>query len=269
MSIAGGLHRALERGYAIGCTSVQIFSHNPRGWRATAISTEDAGLFRETRSRLDMGPVFVHTSYLINIASPKKDLREKSLAMLREEMLRADTIGAEYVVLHTGTAHDGEGRERAIKSIRQALGGLGVSSSLLIENTSGKRGDISSTVKDLADIIDGTSGLVFGVCLDSCHAYAAGYDLSTQEGGDTLAGEVMKYLGESSVRLLHLNDSKGEMGSGTDRHEHLGHGRIGLKGLGFFVKQKVFGEAPAILETPKESNDDDLKNLRILRSLLS
>jgi len=269
MSIAGGLHKALERGRAIGCTSIQMFSHNPRGWRASLINPEDAVLFRETRARLDMGPVFIHTSYLINIASPKEELREKSLGMLREEMVRAHAIGAEFVVTHTGTAHDAHGRQRAIKSIRKALGGLDVSSSLLIENTSGKRGDISSRVEDLAEIMDGAAGLVSGVCLDSCHAFAAGYDLSVEEGVESLAAEVVRYLGKSSVKLIHLNDSKGEMGSGTDRHDHLGHGRIGLKGLGFFVKHQVFADSPAILETPKEKEDDDLMNLEILHSLLS
>jgi deoxyribonuclease-4 len=260
---------ALERGHSLGCTSVQIFSHNPRGWRASPISQETAGLFRERRGSLDIGPVFIHTSYLINIASDREELRNKSLKMLREEMLRADAIGAEYVVLHTGTAHDGEGRQRAIKSIRKALGGLGTSSGLLIENTSGKRGDISSRIDELAEIMDGAAGFVSGVCLDSCHAYAAGYDLSSGEGVEGLAGEVHRYLGEASVRLLHLNDSRGELGSGTDRHQHLGLGNIGLHGLEFFVKHKVFSDAPVILETPKQSDDDDARNLQVLYSLLS
>jgi len=269
MSIAGGLHMALERGRAIGCTSVQIFSHNPRGWRTSPISGDDAELFRRMRRDLDMGPIFIHTSYLINIASPKAELRDKSINMLREEMLRAEAIGAEYVVLHTGTAHDSDGRQRASGSICEALAGLGTSSGLLIENTSGKRGDIASRVEDLARIMDGAEGLVSGVCIDSCHAYAAGYDLSNEEGAAGLASDAERYLGSGYVRLLHLNDSKGELGSGTDRHEHLGDGRIGLDGLGFFVKQKVFSDAPVILETPMDSNGDDAMNLSRLRSLLS
>lgn len=269
MSIAGGLHRALERGHAIGCTTVQIFSHNPRGWRASPINPGDADMFRLKCAELDMGPVFIHTSYLINIASPRDDLRDKSINMLREEMLRADAIGAGYVVLHTGTAHDEEGRQRASKSIHEALGGLHVSSRLLIENTSGKRGDIASKVHDLAKIMEGAGGLVSGVCIDSCHAYAAGYDLSTEDGVGVLAHEAEKYLGIGTVRLLHLNDSKGELGSGTDRHEHLGEGRIGLKGLGFFVNHRVFEDVATILETPKDSDDDDMDNLSRLRSLLS
>lgn len=259
---------SLERGHAIGCTSVQIFSHNPRGWRLSPINAERSCLFRDTRTELGIGPVFIHTTYLINIASPKAELRDKSIRMLRDEMQRADALDAEYVVLHTGTSHEDAGKNRASESIREALGSTGHLAELLIENTSGKRGDISSRVVDLAGIMDLSGGLVSGVCLDSCHAYAAGYDISSEEGVKLFSGEIRKYLGNDAVRLLHVNDSKGDLGSGTDRHDHLGCGKIGLKGLGFFVKNELFSSAPAILETPKDSDQDDIENLRVLRSLL-
>lgn len=268
MSIAGGLHKAVERAHAIGGSAMQLFSHNPRGWRTSPIGHREAELFRRLSVELDVSPAFIHTSYLINLASPKDELREKSLMMLREEMLRAHRIGAAYVVLHPGTAHDGEGVGRAAESIRRALGGLETSATLLIENTSGKRGDFSSTVEALARIMEGSGGFVGGVCIDSCHAYAAGYDLAAAEGVDVLADEVDRYLGAEAVKLLHLNDSKGLLGSGTDRHDHLGQGRIGLKGLGLFVNHPVFASAPVIIETPKDSDDDDMENLARLRALL-
>lgn len=269
MSIAGGLHMALERASALGCTCMQIFSHNPRGWRTSPVTEEGAELFRRRRAELGIGPVFIHTSYLINIASPKDELRQKSLLMLRDELLRASVIGAEYVVTHTGTAHDEEGRDRAISSIREALDGVKATAGLLIENTSGKRGDIASRMADLAEIRDGSGGFVAGVCIDSCHAYAAGYDLSTQKGAQTLAREVGESLGEDAVRLIHLNDSKGELGSGTDRHEHLGKGRLGMEGLGFFISQPVFSQCPIVIETPKDKDEDDVANLDTLRKMLS
>lgn len=259
---------ALERAHELGCTALQMFSHNPRGWRVSPITPEEAGLFRQTATRLDIAPVFIHTSYLINIASPKEDLRQKSLRMLREELLRAHAIGAEYVVTHTGTAHDGEGLARAIASIREALEGVRTDSALLIENTSGKRGDITSRVKDLAAIRDASHGLVKGVCIDSCHAYAAGYDLCSADGVEMLADEVQKHLGSEAVRLIHLNDSRGEFDSGTDRHEHIGKGRIGIKGLDAFINHKVFAHCPVILETPKDSDDDDRMNLVALSGII-
>lgn len=268
MSIAGGLYKAVERAHAIGCSAMQLFSHNPRGWRTSPIGADEAELFRTLSEDLDVRPAFIHTSYLINLASPRDDLREKSLLMLRDEMLRAHTIGAEYVVLHPGTAHDGQGAQRAAQSIRKALEGVETSATLLIENTSGKRGDFSSTVENLAQIMEGSGGLVGGVCIDSCHAYAAGYDLAGPEGVDTLAGEVERHMGRDAVKLLHLNDSKGLLGSGTDRHDHLGQGRIGLKGLGLFVNHKVFAHAPVIIETPWDTDDDDRNNLAKLSAML-
>ncbi len=268
LSIAGGLHMAIDRADALGCSALQMFSHNPRGWHVSPITPDDAALFRQKSSELDVTPVFIHTSYLINLASPKDELRQKSLLMLRNELLRAHAIGAEYVVTHTGTAHDEEGIDRAIASIIKALKGIKTDAKLLIENTSGKRGDITSKVRDLAAIKDATGGLVKGVCIDSCHAYAAGYDLSTAHGIEVMAAEVEKYLGADAVRQIHLNDSKGEFDSGTDRHEHLGKGNIGIDGLSGFINHKVFAHCPVILETPKKADDDDEMNLATLSSII-
>jgi deoxyribonuclease-4 len=268
-SIAGGLHLALERGHALGCTTVQIFSHNPRGWAVSALSGEEVEAFRSARMRTGINPVYIHCSYLLNIASPKEDLRVKSAHALRAEMERADLIGADYVVLHSGTAHDGLGLKRAQQSIREAIAGSDeFRAGLLIENTSGKRGDITSRVADMAALLDGTGGRAAGVCIDSCHAFAAGYDLTTAEGLHALASEVERLLGGGAVRLIHLNDSKGDHATGTDRHEHIGQGRIGMHGLGALLAHPVFASVPVVLETPRETDADDLGNLARARSLM-
>ncbi len=266
-SIAGGLHKSLERGGLLGCDAIQIFSHNPRGWRTTPISKDDAELFKELRKSTGITPVAAHASYLLNIASPDVSIRSRSIDMLKEEMLRADLIGADFVVLHTGTAHDGQGLERAAESIKAALGDLDVKTGLLLENTSGKRGDTTSRIPALARLLLLTSGLSTGVCIDSCHAFAAGYDLTSDEGTRELMGEVMEHLGAARVKLLHLNDSRGGCGTGTDRHEHIGKGNIGGKGLSRFLNAEAFKGKPAILETPRDSDDVDMANLKAAREL--
>lgn len=266
-SIAGGLHLALERGSTLGCDAIQIFTHNPRGWRTSAITEEDAALFIKTRKELGITPVAAHASYLLNIASADIAIRSRSIAMLKEELERAETIGADFVVLHTGTAHDEEGLARAAKSIRDALTGMETNCKLLLENTSGKRGDTTSKIAALGDLLRLTAGISSGICIDSCHAFAAGYDLSTDEGAQTLSDEVMEHIGKDMVKLLHLNDSKGQCASGTDRHEHIGKGNIGAKGLASFLESEAFGKTPAILETPRSDDNDDTRNLAAARAL--
>jgi len=268
-SISGGLYRALEQGKALGCDAIQLFTHNPRGWRTTPISEEDAKLFKETRKRTGITPVCAHASYLLNIASPDDALRARSVDMLRQEMLRADVLGADFVILHTGTAHDGQGLKRAALSIKSALEEIDTDVSLLLENTSGKRGDTTYMIAALAELFFLTSDLCSGVCIDSCHAFAAGYDLATEVGAQKLSDEVREHMGGDLVKLLHLNDSKGEMGSGTDRHEHIGKGNIGAKGLARFLCADSFDGKPAILETPRKSDEDDINNLAGARALIN
>ncbi len=266
-SISGGLYRALERGEALGCDAIQFFSHNPRGWRTTPITDEDADLFRKTRKRTGITPVCAHASYLLNIASPDEALRARSVNMLRQEILRADVLGADFVILHTGTAHDGQGLKRAAASIKEALAEIDTDAGLLLENTSGKRGDTTYMVAALAELFSLTSDLCSGVCIDSCHAFAAGYDLATEVGAQRLSDEVKEHIGSDMVKLLHLNDCKAEMGSGTDRHEHIGKGNIGAKGLARFLCADPFVGKPAILETPRAHNEDDINNLAEARKL--
>jgi deoxyribonuclease-4 len=268
-SIAGGLAKALRRARDLGCTAVQIFSHNPRGWRTGELPEEEAALFRRERERLDISPVAVHASYLINLASPRKDLRRASIALLAEEMRRADLLGADYVVLHPGRSREGNAARLSVQGMAEALELSSPSrTGLLIENTSGKRGDVASSMEQVARILQAAGGAVRGICLDTCHAYAAGYDLGTEEGLRTLSEKMEAFFGLSRVLLVHLNDSRGGLGSGLDRHEHIGKGKIGSRGMKRFLHHESFGSVPLILETPKTSPADDPENLRRVRALL-
>jgi len=270
VSIAGGIDKGLERAKDLGCTTVQMFSHNPRGWRIGTRGEEEIARFRELKNALDISPVFIHTSYLINLASPSQDLTGRSEAMVIEELNIADQINAEYVVLHTGSASGDDpssARRRAIEALEIIAGKGQWKAGLLLENTAGERGDITSHIHELAEIIDLVRpGLVAGICIDTCHAFSAGYDISTAEGVDALAEEIGRCCGRDMLRLVHLNDSKKRIGSGVDRHEHIGEGAIGKKGFRRFVNHPFFTGIPLVLETPKNSEDDDRRNLKTVRA---
>jgi deoxyribonuclease-4 len=271
-SIAGGLHLSLERARALGCTTIQIFSHNPRGWEVKRILEEEATNFQMLRRKFNITPVYIHTSYLINMASWDRHLRKKSIDLLVMEMDRADTLGADFVILHTGSA---SGRDRDI-SIKRAIDALHEVSQtgqwrarLVIENTAGERGDIASDIMSLSEIVHGVADtLISGVCIDTCHAYAAGYHIDKLKGIRRFSYDIENYIGFDNVKLIHLNDSKGDVGSGIDRHEHIGLGRIGTRGLKRFIQYPSFKDIPLILETPKKSESDDKKNLQRVRKMI-
>lgn len=271
-SIAGGLHHSLERAKALGCNTLQIFSHNPRGWAVKSISGEEVMRFQSLRSHLHMTPLYIHTSYLINIASGNRDVRKMSLDLLAIEMDRADAIGAEYVILHPGSASgddEGVARKRAIAALKEVAMLSRWKAGLLIENTAGERGDISSRMVDLSDLLDAMKGsLIAGVCFDTCHAFAAGYDVGSEEGVQHISEEIERYIGLDKVKLVHLNDSKGDLGSGVDRHEHIGRGKIGARGLRQFLNHASFRSIPLILETPKKNEADDYENLKKVRQMI-
>ena len=271
-SIAGGIQLSLERAKELGCSTIQIFSHNPRTWLVNGIPDESIRQFKNMRKDYDINPVFIHCSYLINLASANSDVLNKSLQLLGHEMELADSLGADYVVLHTGSASNDTGpdaRKRAIKALNTISSEKVWKAGLLLENTAGERGDISSRLEDLAEIIGKTSGnLISGVCIDTCHAFASGYNIATKPGLSSIAGEIETYLGAGKVKLIHLNDSKKPCGSHVDRHEHIGLGGIGSKGLKMIINHPVFSDVPLILETPKKSEDDDPMNLKLVRSFL-
>jgi len=271
-SIAGGVHLGLERAYALRCTTVQIFSHNPRGWEVKQILEEDARRFQLLKNKYNISPVYIHTSYLINMASWDRRLRKKSIDLLVIEMNRADILGADFVILHTGSASGRDSvlsRKRAIDALNEVSQRGKWRARLLIENTAGERGDIASDIVSLSEILNGiTDTFISGICIDTCHAFAAGYHIGEQKGIQRFSHDIKKYIGLGNVKLIHLNDSKGLIGSGIDRHEHIGLGEIGKRGLMRFVHFPPFKDIPLILETPKKRESDDIKNLKVVRKMI-
>lgn len=270
-SIAGGVHLSIERAKELGCNTVQIFSHNPRQWFVKEIPSDSISRFKELRKTYDISPAFIHTSYLINLAASDKSILEKSISLLIQEMDIADLLDADYVILHTGSAsQDSEeaGRKRAIEALKRVARKKEWKAKLLLENTAGEKGDISSRIKDIAEIIDKTgSPLIGGVVIDTCHAFAAGYDIRNENGLLGLIKEIKTYIGLNNIKLIHLNDSKKGYNSHVDRHEHIGNGGIGRHGFKMLINHPAFKDIPLILETPKKSEEDDPRNLRIVRNL--
>ena len=271
-SIAGGISRSVERAVDLDCNTMQIFSHNPRQWAKSVISDAEAGRFITLRTKYDINPVYVHTSYLINLAAKSGAILKKSIEFLSYELANADQLHIEYVVLHTGSASaadETKARRTAAKSLLRAVCNNGFNAKILLENTAGQRGDITSSVQSLAEIIDmcHCEG-IGGVCIDTCHAFSAGYNLSSEEGISKLRRDIEVHVGIENLKLIHLNDSKRPYGSGVDRHEHIGKGFIGKRGFSHFLADKVFRSVPLILETPKQSDNDDRRNLRTVYDIL-
>jgi deoxyribonuclease-4 len=272
-SIAGGISQSVERAVLLNASTLQIFSHNPRQWRENAITRREAERFAILRQKYDMKPVFIHASYLINLASLSNTVLSKSIELLSYELVNADILGAEYVVLHTGSSKEDDkkaARKRTVRSILKAVGRAPYSASLLLENTAGERGDIASSVKALAEIIDACAcDRIAGICIDTCHAFSSGYDLTSREGVEKLVAEIDEYIGLDKLKLIHLNDSKRPLGSGVDRHEHIGKGYIGIGGFKKILSDRRISKVPLILETPKKTETDDKDNLRRVWGILA
>lgn len=270
-SIAGGIELSLVRAKEFGCSTAQIFSHNPRQWLIKDIPRESVIRFKKLRKEYDINPLFIHASYLINLASPKKEVIQKSIRLLIEELDMADLLEIEYIILHTGTSQESEeiGRKRAIDALKEVSKKKKWKVKLLIENTAGERGDISSKIKDMAEIIDKTGDpLISGIVIDTCHAFSAGYDIRDEKGVSIFLEEIKNFIGLDKLKLVHLNDSKRPYNSRIDRHEHLGKGYIGIDGLKRFINNPLLIDIPLILETPKKSDDDDRRNLETLRQII-
>ena len=262
---------SLERARDLGCNTVQIFSHNPRGWTVRGKDADEIQAFVEARRKFDIAPLYIHASYLINLASASLSLAEKSVNMVLQELAIADSIGAEYVVLHTGSASGEDARaarKRAIACLSDIARRGEWQAGLLLENTAGERGDITSRIEDIAEIMDRVPGrLISGICVDTCHAFSAGYNICKEDGMQLLSDDIIRFIGRDKTRLLHLNDAKGALGAGLDRHEHIGQGKIGIAGFRKFLKHQAFSDIPIILETPKKSPDDDMNNLTTVKKL--
>lgn len=273
MSIAGGIYKALERGKRVGCRTIQVFLKNSNQWKAKSLTEQDRLLFQKAQENIGIRPVVAHDSYLINLASPDSHLYKKSLNAFIEEMKRANFLGIPYLVLHPG-AHKGAGIKKGIarvaKGLRCALDLVEPPVMVLLENTAGQGSSLGSRFEQLAAIMEQIRNPDrVGICLDTCHAFAAGYDIRTEEGYEETIGELDRLIGAKKILAFHVNDSKKDLESRVDRHCHIGKGFIGLDAFRFLVNDRRFVDVPKILETPKgEGNREDKRNLSTLRSLL-
>src|SRR5579884_1292598 len=236
-SIAGGVAQALERARRLRCTTVQIFSASPRMWSdgGRKIEPAEAAAFRERRRALGLDPVVIHANYLINLAAPDNRLRALSIRGFRGELERAVALGADYLVVHPGSRREGSlgaAIARIGDSLRRAAAGLELGGlRVLMEITAGQGSAVGSRTEELRAILDAGSGLELGVCLDTAHLLAAGYEIRTEAGLEATLAEIDDRVGLGRVRVVHVNDSKAPLGSRVDRHEHLGRGKIGLEPL--------------------------------------
>jgi len=244
-------------------------------WRAPKVDPKQAERMRELRAKLDVSPVVIHTSYLVNVCSQTEDVREKSIAAFKGEMERALAFGADYLVLHPGS-WNGLTREQGLKlaaeSITRAIDGLawqGTGFHILIENTAGAQFSLGGSFEQVAELVALLKACApVGVCLDTCHTHVAGYDLVSDAGYEETMGLIASTVGFEAVKVWHCNDAKAERGSKLDRHEHIGQGTMGVEPFRRLLNDERFGHAAFIAETPVDEPGDEERNVRVLRSLV-
>jgi deoxyribonuclease-4 len=255
VSPAGGLHRAVERGVERGCRSIQIFNQSPRMWRSSTYAEKDVAAFRQAMDDSPVDALLIHAVYLLNCASDDPDVRSKSLASLTNSLRAGQQIGAAGVVLHPGSAKKADPAAaiaRAGECIREALA-ESEGCQLHLENTAGAGGTLGRSIEELAGLLDACGDDPrIGLCLDSCHLFASGYDIRTRRGVDAVLQEIGEKIGLDRIGSLHLNDSQMPLGSNRDRHANIGHGELGEKGCAAFLAAPAFEGLACVLETPGE-----------------
>ncbi|GFO70087.1 putative endonuclease 4 [Geomonas limicola] len=274
VSIAGGIYNAPERGVAATCNAIQLFTQNANQWRGKMVSDADAKLFQDKLAATGITEVVSHDIYLINLAAAPGETRDKSLIAFREEMERCARLGIRKIVMHPGS-HNGDGEAVGIRRICEAFDDLfpqvpQFTGKVLLENTAGQGTNLGYRFEHLKAIIEGTSFKDhFGVCIDTCHAFAAGYPISERDGYLRSFDELDQAVGLENVQAFHLNDSKKGLGCKVDRHEHIGSGALGLETFRLLMNDERFVSVPKFLETPKGDDDEmDRVNLKLLRSLI-
>jgi deoxyribonuclease-4 len=274
MSIAGGVHTAVERGISIGCTTMQMFVKNNNQWRGKELSVEDISTYKKLLSESSIGPVVVHDTYLINLCATDKQILRKSRVALKDELDRCEVLGVEYLNLHPGS-HVGAGEGEGIKRIAESLNIIHERTKKyrvksVLETTAGQGTAIGYRFEQLREIIDMvTEPDRMAVCMDTCHVFAAGYDISTERGYEKTLKEFDTIIGLERLVAFHVNDSKRELGSHVDRHDHIGKGKIGKTGFRLLMNDDRFRSIPKILETPKGPEmKEDVRNMRTLRNMV-
>lgn len=270
ISISGSIDNAVDRATELGCNTFQVFTRNPRQWHTTEIIPETAQAFSDKVKKYSIEPVFAHMPYLPNLASPKDEVYKKSVKTLTVELERCRQLQIPYLVTHLGS-HLGAGKETGfthlIDGINQALKATEDGVALLLENTAATRNSVGSTFEDIQHIIGRMEYPDrVGICFDTCHAFAAGYDLRTEETVDDAVRHIDDIVGFEKLKLVHLNDSKGELNGHLDRHEHIGLGSIREDGFRNILASRL-GTVPLIMETPKDARRDDVDNLEKVKEL--
>jgi len=274
VSIAGSIDRAVDNAQTLGCSAFQIFTRNPRGWKAKPLSDDAITNFRKklAASKIDRFATVAHMPYLPNLSSPDEDDPfSKSLDSLVNELRRCSKLGVPYLVAHLGShkgAGDQKGIEKLVKNFTKAARDTPNDVMMLLENTAGQKNSVGSEFEQLASIlVQLKPAKRFGVCLDTCHAFAAGYDLRNEKTTTSTLELFDKFIGKEHLKIVHLNDSKGEIGCNLDRHEHIGLGKIGEIGLTHVVKFANSKKIPIILETPIDDRRDHLGNIKKVKEL--
>ena len=274
MSIAGGLPRAIERGVSIGCDAVQIFLKNNIQWTGRPLASEEVHQFRSQQDESSIGLVFAHSSYLINLAASAERLRARSVAALADEVQRANLLGVPFIVLHPGAHISGDetaGLRRGARSLDEVLAATRDSRvRIALETTAGQGTCLGHRFEHLAGIIQlvGNASRL-AVCVDTCHIFAAGYDIRTARTYEMTMTQLDRIIGREYVIAFHLNDSKTPLNSRVDRHEHIGKGHLGLAAFRRVLRDPRWDGLPMVLETPKSADlHEDVANLRVLRRLL-
>jgi deoxyribonuclease-4 len=273
-SIAGDIAGSLDIAHGLGANALQIFSSSPRMWERgpSRIQEADAKRFRDRRKELQLGPVVIHDNYLINLASPNPVLRTRSVQAFHQELVRAVALGADYLVAHPGSGKD-SGIDAAVAAIAQgikhATRGLKLGElCILLENTAGQGTCVGSRFEELKAILDGCQDLPMGVCIDTAHTFAAGWDIRTPEGLEAALQAIDRTIGLARVPVIHTNDSKTACGSRVDRHENIGKGKIGLEAFGRILNHPLLAGKAFILETPIDKPGDDRRNVATLWKLV-
>jgi len=272
ISIAGGFSNIVERAQVRGCETIQFFSRNPRGWKYDLLDEADVKRFRTSFETTGIFPVFVHLPYLPNLACERSKFYSRSIHSVTTDLKRTEQLGAQYLIVHIGhrlESSEEEAIEAVSRGINQAFERVSNSVTLLIENTAGQGTEIGYTfeqIKRIADRVHDRKRM--GVCLDTAHAFESGYDLSKKDGIEQTLESFDKTVGLNQLHLLHLNDSKTPLGSKKDRHWHIGEGYIGLEGFRYLVNHPLLKHLPGIMETPRSDTEEDLRNRKVIRSLV-
>lgn len=270
VSISGSIDKAVDNAVERECSAFQIFTRNPRGWHAKELTKETIDSFKSKlkASKIDRFATCAHMPYLPNLATPKEDGFEKSVKTLIDETERCAQLGIPYLVTHLGS-HLGTGDEAGIKKLVEGLTRAGKAKNdviILLENTAGQKNSVGSNFEQLGEIFKQLKpAKKFGVCIDTCHAFVAGYDLKTEKNVKETFAEFDKHVGIDNLKILHLNDAKGDLGCNLDRHYHLGLGGIGKIGITAVVKFANKNKIPIILETPIDDDRDDFENVRVAK----